>query len=489
MKKLYDKELIFGSAKFSKEEGVNDEIARKTITSALVIGNSTSEPDRRIIIEPERHMLSVAPTRSGKSTSLITTNLLHNKRSSVVCDPKGELTFLTARARHAMGQKIFIFDPFDEYKKNYGDITGEVEELTSFNPLATLKPGNCKDTIRYIAESLIFSMGVSDSHWTESALELIEGILAWLIEDPTKEPSLPELRRVLTLPLDELSTFANEAQDPNQDSIAKRKLGRFSSPKLHENKELVSIISTAITQTAFLDDPELTQCLSSTTQDFSFECLTEEEPGATIYLILPFDKLQTHSRWLRLMISLAIRTVFRCTRQLENSVLFILDEFGNIGPLPAITSAFTMGAGRQILLWIFIQGLSQLKRDYPHEWEVFIGNADCLTFSNIMDEFTAEYVSKLMGPTTISMTSPAPPKAPLFTGMKISCPSVEDFTGNPNTKYYSRSLLHPSEIRNFPEDLGILIHRGEPIIYEKIKYFSDPLFADLARKDPYYQKK
>lgn len=417
---------------------------------------------------------------------MATPALLHTTRSALVFDPKAELAYLTSERRREKGQKTFILDPFGEFNKNYGYKTKIKEVFTNFNPFYELNNNEIKDYIHYIAEALIIIQG-SDPHWSESSLELTEGLLAWMVEDPETEASLPNFRSILTKPIDEIALIATRAESLPEGSIAKRKLGRFADPELHKNKELCSIISTAITQTAFLDDPELNKCLSSTTPGFSLDCLVEEGAGSTIYLVLPFDKLRSHGRWFRLILSLAIRTVFRFPGNLENSVLFLLDEFGNIGPLPAVTTAFTMGAGRNILLWVFIQGLTQLKRDYPHDWEIFIGNCDHMTFFNIMDEFTADYLSKLIGTSTISIT---PVLGHSTQGLKSVSISGLGFSNiiTFEAKYYARDLLQPSEIRRLPEGYGILVHRDKPpILYEKIEYYNDPLCITLAREDPYYK--
>ena len=73
---------------------------------------SSSEKNNLIAIPPKRHCLSVAPTRSGKGVSLIIPNLLQYRGSSIVIDPKGENAWITAPARRAMGQKVFILDPW-----------------------------------------------------------------------------------------------------------------------------------------------------------------------------------------------------------------------------------------------------------------------------------------------------------------------------------------------------------------------------------------
>ncbi len=66
-------------------------------------------------------------------------------------------------------------------------------------------------------------------------------------------------------------------------------------------------MSTARTQTGFLDSEVLTRNME--TSDFSFEELCGG--NISIYLVLPPDKLETYARWLRLMVSIAIRAVAR----------------------------------------------------------------------------------------------------------------------------------------------------------------------------------
>jgi type IV secretion system protein VirD4 len=307
MEEFYNKDTLFGSAKWLKFEGMNDHVALEHLESGFFLGNSTiGDKNGRIIMKPKRHMLCVAPTRSGKGASLIIPNLMFNRSSTLIIDPKAELVFHTAERRRELGLKTYVLDPFQEFRKNYWKLTGDAEELTNFNPFSVLKNEQNKDYIRYIAESLIILRGV-EPHWTESALEFTEGVIAYMIEKDDIEPSLPHFRFLVTQSYLLIAKMACETQQddwPN-DSIARRKLGRFADNNLESNKELCSIISTVITQTGFLDDQELREHLSTTTPGFSLDCLTAEGAGSTIYLVLPFDKMQTHGRWLRLIVSLA----------------------------------------------------------------------------------------------------------------------------------------------------------------------------------------
>ena len=73
------------------------------------------------------HLLTIAPTRSGKGVGSIVPNLLMADRSVFVIDPKGENAKITARQRRAFGP-VFILDPFE--------VSGQAG--AAFNPLALM---------------------------------------------------------------------------------------------------------------------------------------------------------------------------------------------------------------------------------------------------------------------------------------------------------------------------------------------------------------
>lgn len=84
-------------------------------------------------IEDDRHILTVAGSRSGKSVGLIS-NLLFYPGSILATDPKGELAEITAARRAAMGQKIYVLDLF----LNGSDQVSKYR--ASYNPMAVLSP-------------------------------------------------------------------------------------------------------------------------------------------------------------------------------------------------------------------------------------------------------------------------------------------------------------------------------------------------------------
>jgi type IV secretion system protein VirD4 len=466
---------LLGSAGFCKENGVPTNEAFNGFN--IVFGAQSHEPDIRWYVRrPHKHFVSVAPTRSGKGAALIIPNLLFYQGSAIVIDPKGENAYITAPRRRELGQKTIILDPWNEVNRRYGDKTGEFEQIATYNPLSVLDPKSPHflDDLAYIADALIINQG-KDPHWDNAARELMAGLIAFAVYEEGAAASLALVRHYITMPQTHLAGLAEKAQEWGAENVAARKLASFVNP---DSKENSSIISTAKTQTAFLDSAALSENMLESS--FSFSDLVEGQ--ATLYLVLPVDKLYTYGRWLRLMVSLGIRTISRNTKALPAPVLFVLDEFGTIGKLAAVSQAVGLMAGLQMCVWVFVQDLIQLKRDYPDEWETFLGNASDITFSDVMDQFTCEYCSKMLGKTTVERISVG--TAERRKGGFLS-------TGDPNysqmsDQNFSRELLTPDEVRRQPEYIGIIISRELPKIYGKCFYYHNSFFCDISRLNPYY---
>lgn len=64
--------------------------------------------------EDDRHVVTVAGTRAGKSQTVLIPNLQRYPGSVLVLDPKGELVRATAAHRRRMGQRVYVLDPFGE---------------------------------------------------------------------------------------------------------------------------------------------------------------------------------------------------------------------------------------------------------------------------------------------------------------------------------------------------------------------------------------
>lgn len=320
-----------GNAKWAQNAGCegHHSIGGEGFFFGYPIDPSTGEYSHKTALcgWPPGHFLTVAPTRAGKGVSLIIPNLLCYRGSAIVIDPKGELAWITAPRRRDLGQRIRIIDPWGQVNQLYGSKVGVIEETARFNPLSVLKPGSDDfvDNLAYLADALIITESSRDPHWDNSARELVAGIMAYVVENPAFAPSasLVLVRKLLMRPNSELERMIRRAIEEFPDSIAALKLGQFENPE--KTTGIASVISTARTQTAFLDSRELAKGIE--VSDFSFDDFREGGRRTTVYLVIPPHKLGTYARWLRLMVSIAIGTVQKGPlNESEKAEMAIRDE-------------------------------------------------------------------------------------------------------------------------------------------------------------------
>ena len=100
--------------------------------------NTARKPLRvnKIYYQGETHLLTIAPTGSGKNISVQIPTLLEYQGSMVVIDPKGECAVISARHRKTtLGQKVIIINPFDTLKEEFNKV--DITKFQGFNPFVT----------------------------------------------------------------------------------------------------------------------------------------------------------------------------------------------------------------------------------------------------------------------------------------------------------------------------------------------------------------
>ena len=250
------------------------------------------------------HALTFGATRSGKGVSAIIPALLTYQGSCLVIDPKGENAWVTAERRRQIGNRVVILDPWGEVNRRYAG-GKQVEAVTRFNPLSALRADDpdFADDVGAIADALIVSTGDTDSHWTNSARELVAGLIAAEVErKPVGQASLGAVRRLLTATDEELAEEITKMREANPDSLAGRKLNRFTTA----TTEISGIRSTALTQTAILDAGRLIEAMETDDPPFRHgrarhwpgHCLpgAASRPAANAWPLAPHDYHAGHSR-------------------------------------------------------------------------------------------------------------------------------------------------------------------------------------------------
>lgn len=452
----------FGSARWADFAYLED---NELVGDAGLLLGTVSKPGttERLRYDGDRHLLTVAPTRSGKGVSAIIPNLLTYEGSALVIDPKGENALITGQARAKMGQRVFAIDPWR--------IAGEALGVGygTFNPLDWLVPGDLDMTenAMLLADALVMPSQHGDRFWSEEAKALLQGFILYVATDEREqsERHLGRVRDLLLLDSEEMQKLFERMADSIHHVVAST--GARSLQK--EDKLLANVVASAQAETHFLDSTRIRESLASSR--FKFEDLKTEP--MTIYLALPADRLNAFGRWLRLLVQQAISVNARnIAAKPDKPVLFLLDEMPALGRLSMVEQAFGLMAGFGMQLWGIVQDVAQLKRIYGDGWESFIGNSGAIQYFGSRDRMTAEYFSALCGVTTASNRS-------------LSFASGGGGKGRSTTESYSemqRKLAFADELMRLPADKELVfIEHHHPIIATKLPWFKDNAIAPLGR--------
>jgi type IV secretion system protein VirD4 len=125
----------------------------------------------------------------------------------------------------------------------------------------------------------------------------------------------------------------------------------------------------------------------------------------TVYVILPAREMANYSRWLRLVVATAFRQLQGDVSDSMQSVLFLLDEFLQMGRMDVLLANYDQAAGLGIQLWPIVQHLTRLKALYGPEWGNFVSGAGMISSFAPGDVFTAKEISALCGRSTVSVPS------------------------------------------------------------------------------------
>ena len=438
-----------GSARFATNKEVAPLIRSN---SGLLIGRDPKSKNLMRYAGPT-HLLTMAPTRTGKGVGTIIPNLLTADRSVICIDPKGENAKIASRARQKFGP-VHVLDPFG--------VTGMTS--AAFNPLDTLDPLglDVAEDASTLADALVFDEPgmAGEAHWNEEAKALIGGLLLMIVavESPGRR-HLGTLREYLTLAPEAFAALLKRMQETDAAGAliaraANRHLGK-------SDREAAGVLSAAQRHTHFLDSPRMTAVLGRS--DFRFADLKRR--NISVFLVLPPDRLSTYSRWLRLLVTQSLLDMARDPARPATPVLYLLDEFAALGHLAPVERAMGLMAGYGVQLWPILQDVHQLRATYGQRAGTFLSNAGVLQVFGVNDHDSARLVSDLLGQETVVFQTMARAIDSAETGISYS------------QQHVARPLLTPDEVRNLPAQGQLLFLAGQrPIVAGKLAYYADPEF-------------
>ena len=230
-------------------------------------------------------------------------------------------------------------------------------------------------------------------------------------------------------------------------------------------------MSSAQRHTHFLDSARITRGMARS--DFRFGEL--KSGASTIFLVLPPERLETHARWLRLLVVQALQDIARTPGNGGAPVLFLLDEFAALGRLEPVERAFGYMAGYGVQLWPILQDMHQLWSTYGERAGTFLSNAGLVQVFNVADIETANWVSRSIGATTVAYET---------SGASTSrAPNQFFSTHSTSTTMHlaRRELITPDEIMRLDQAVEILLQPGLPPMWAwKVRYYADPEFVGIV---------
>lgn len=404
----------------------------------------------------EGFVLVFAPTRTGKGVSIVVPNLLSYAGSIIAIDIKGENYAITARSRFQRGP-VWTLDVLDP------------DSSSRFNPLDIVRVGTWheSDDARYLADLMIIPTRDGE-HWDEKARGLLAVLILLVCHKyaGTNLRTLSQVRAFASLDWPALEEILREALEFPSVSLREEATNLLA---MERSDELRSIKSTTDKATALwsIDKPA---GVVSSSSSFRFEDLNRTT--ATVFLMVPEEKLNTYRSFLRVMIGCAIVAMTRSKGALpKQRTLLLLDEAAALGRLQPIEEGVGYLAAylKMIMVW---QDLDQLERTYSRARSI-IANAGCKIAFNVSDIDTARMLADRIGHATILSRSAGVSQANVDTLRQNVSQSVSEA---------GRYLIDPSEIMRLPNDRALVFMPRQltfPVLARKVRYWRESLWNGL----------
>ena len=490
---------IHGSARWATKEDIDR--ANLFSRDGVVVGGWVEQRSDRLRYlrhnGPE-HVLTFAPTGSGKGVGLVIPTLLSWAQSALVLDPKGENFALTSGYRASLGHRVYRLD-----------FAADPSGTAAFNPLTAVRVGTTQGTAdaQRLARMIVDPDGKQfegpGKHWAETGSSLLTGAMLHVLYRERLRGRVATLTDVIDELTDRrrthddvLASWLEFPHDPNYlegwndgepvhthpvvAATAREQLNR-------EPKERGAVLSSSVAPLTLFRDPLL--AANTSRSDFAIEDLMDAEVPLAVYLVLRPSDIHRLRPIVRIFMDLALRRLvetmtFVAGQQLpshRHRLLLMLDEFPVLGKLDVFSESLAYIRGWGIKAYLIAQDYEQLRAAYGDR-ETISSNCHLkLAYAPTKLE-TAKLLSALVGNTTVIKRTPG-----------RSAPWSSQQRSTETDQELARPLLTPDECMQLPgarkQDERIveagtmlIFASGFPAIYGKqTLFFLDPVLRARSR--------
>lgn len=432
------------------------------------------------------HVCILGPTGAGKSTSFFIPCLAEadGTHSFVVTDPKGELCYKTGPYLESKGVRVIKLEPLNPKANNYYyNPLLVAEDNTQIRELSQLILINGAKAVELASGS---SGGGSQSEWINMAVPLFTAALAYFKEFGKKKTINEAIDFILKE--DDLSVMESTFQK-SKIAINNFRIFKTSSGSEKTLSSIKSVLTSNIqlflddkieefTKTAFTMDISTGKLVVDESKMFDPKLL-REKPTA-LFVCVPEVKSDYMSPLMSVFYSQLLNSNMQYFGEgYKTPVLYMLDEFANIGIIPGISKLAATCRSRKMGISIGIQSVEQLTRNYgEQDAHVLLDNLKAkVIFSGLVGE-SAKYVSDLTGFTTIETVNYSKNQG-----------GGQDFVSNmvgttsKSKNGVRRETMTPDEVRRLDKDkILIILDNKQPVIDTKNAYYLFKKYTDKVRE-------
>lgn len=468
-------ELLHGDARFAEIADLKKAGMLEKKPESILVGKYKR---KYLYINGALHVMVVAPTRSGKTTSIAIPVLLSYQQSMVVLDLKGELFKATSGYRASQGQRIYVWAPYA--------VDGRTHR---FNPLSCVPESSREriSAIQTISAILYPDEPGKDSFWITQSRAAFTAFACFMFEhwydmkskgfqdlDPNRHRHYPSFERIF-----ELSSGGPDGETTKDwlDKILQDKVRYgFVSPQTRSiftaltglaEETFSSVIASMQAPLQQFMSPMLAAATNAT--DIDVAAIRKQQ--TTVYVIIPTQKLDESSKLLNIFFSTVIGN--NLDKQLNEDpalkyqMLMLMDEFTAMGRVDVWSKRISISASYGVRDLCIIQSRAQLRSAYgADDAQNFITNHAASIVFTPREQEDANAYSEMLGYRTIRKKHRSVSRGP--GGSNVSHNTTEE----------RRALMLAQEIKELSGDDELLFFEGcKPIRCQKNWFFKDKTFT------------
>ena len=418
------------------------------------------------------HAILHARSGAGKSVGFSIPNAFAWPTTLVSLDIKRELFRYTAGWRADQGSSVFLFDPAAEDGRShrwnpFWQVTRDSPER--FDQIARM-------AFQLFPEVPGQNAGNTD-FWNSAAREAFCAVANLMAETPGEELTMANVLRIFLRGdadkwMERLIKARRATTQPYSRAVVDGVAGYVSA----EDKLGGSICKTVTTRLQIWSNPRVATATSAT--DFDLRDIRRKR--MSIYVGVSLGDIPRNAPLLRLFFDSLLSVNTSKTPEQDPTltvpVLLLLDEFAQLGRMPAVAHALQYVRGYGVRMALVTQNRAQIMDVYgSYAASDVFDNVGCEMVYGTGDEVLALQLEKRMGDATVNVITQNRPRwfAWRHPGKQIEAQHP-----------HRRPLMLRQEIIQMPGDEQIILRPGmRPMKAKKIQWWREPEFT-RRRLDP-----